>query len=437
LSPNISSPFSLYTFSPLPYTSPTLKGKLLHEKNRSLYQYEKMGKTEKGPTPDPAVKDKQLDQILAEIRAAQSQGTPPGEVLKKISFYLQEEPYLTIALIEALIRIPNPETAQLLTAMMAESEEKQVTKAIKRTLYKLRQKGVRWEGKPADEKPLFTPPKPAELEGYLSSIDSTSSRILIIARPIPQKGLLVVFSIVSDIEGIQQFTVNRFSKKDFTEFLKTSLSSEDFPVIQAPGAYCFQLLKEAGALTKSLSKALPQGFHEVESAFKDVSWDELAPLIYQFIKEDEIKDLPHLLKDSAHLHETMPFSTWHLEEQEVKKYASQITEAQQSKIVLRPDQKEARVNAIYREALEELFPEEKRLRWKRRLEETAYVLLKTGKEDEARAALSAAIDLKNPLSPIEPNPFIWNLVLKSIQALIQTDQEKKEEQKKTSLIITP
>ncbi len=377
-----------------------------------------------------------LDRILDEIKAAQSQNVPLNEVLKKATSYLKEEPYLTIHLIEALASIPNPETAQLLTAMMTEWEEKQVVKAIKRTLYKLRQKGVRWQEKPTD-KPTFTPPKPAEPEGYLSAIDSTGSRIIVVARPIPQKGLLVVFSVVRDLEGIQQFTVNRFSKKEFREFVKSSLSSGDFPVVETPGAYCLHLIKEAAALSQALSKPLPQGYHEVESVFSDVTWDEPAPLIYQFMKEDEIKDLPHLLKDSAHLHETMPVSTWHLGEKEVEKYASQITEAQQSRIVLRPDQKEARVNDVYREALEELFPEEKRLLWKRRLEEMAYVLLKTGKEDEARAALSAAVDLKNPLSPIEPNPFIWDLLLKSIQILLETDREKKEEEKKTSLIITP
>jgi hypothetical protein len=395
-----------------------------------------MSKTKKDPTRDPAVRDK-LDQILAEIKNAQSQGVPPDDVLKKATSYLKDEPYLTTHLIDALIRVPNPETAQLLMAMMAESEEKQVIKAIKRTLYKLRQKGVRWEEKSTDKKPIFTPPKPSEPEGYLSSIDSTGSRIIVLARPMPQKGRLVVFSIVSDKEGIQQFTVNQFSKKEFREFVSSSLSSAEFPVIQAPGAYCFQLIKEAGTLTQSLSKALPQGYREVENEFRDITWDEPAPLIYQFIKEDEVKDLPHLLKESSHLHEIMPTATWHLSSEEVEKYAARITEAEQSKIVLRPDQKEARVDEIYRAALEELFPEDRRLLWKRRLEEAAYVLLKTGKEDEARTALSAAVDLTKPLSPIEPNPFIWELLLKSIQALIQTDQEKKEEEKKTSLIITP
>ena len=395
-----------------------------------------MTKKGKKHTADAAVVEK-LDQIVEEIKVAQSQNLPPDEVLKKASVHLTQEPYLTIHLIEALARIPNPETAQLLTAMMAEAKEKQIIKSIKRTLYKLRQRGVKWAEKPTDEKPVLTPPKPAQPEGHLSGIDATGSRILVIARPVPLKGLFVVFSIINDLGGIQEYNVRQFTKKSFGEFLEGSLSTADFPVVETPGAYCLHLLKEAASLTQELSKPLPQGYHDAETEFRDISWDDPNPLIYQYIKEDEVRDRPHLLKDSANLHEIMPIATWHLESKEVEKYASGITEAQQSKIVLRPDQKEARFNTIYRQALEELFTEEKRLLWKRRLEETAYVLLKTGKEDEAREALSAAVDLNNPLSPIEPNPFIWNLLLKSIQTVLETDHEKQEEEKKTSLIVTP
>jgi len=32
---------------------------------------------------------------------------------------------------------------------------------------------------------------------------------------------------------------------------------------------------------------------------------------------------------------------------------------------------------------------------------------------------------------------MWDLLLKSIQIILETDQEKKEEEQKTSLIITP
>jgi len=395
-----------------------------------------MGKTKKGSAIDPALKER-LDQILADVAAAQEQGVPSREIFKRLSIDLQEEAALAVALIDALTTLPSIDTAQLLMEMMEEAHDKKVIKSIKRSLYKLKQKGVAWEERTRAEKPAFAPPKPAEPEGYLSPIDATGSRIIVAARLTPQRGLWALFSIMSDLEGILEFKANQFSRKDFRALLRDSLSSEEFSVIEAPGAYCIHLLREAKALTQSLPKPLPQGFHEALHQFSDVVWDEPKSIIYRYINEDEIKNVPHLLQESANLHTIMPFASWYLGEEEVGAYASQITEAEQSKILLRPDQKEARINAVYRQALEELFPEEKRLLWKRRLEEMAYVLLTTGKEDEARQALSAAIDLKKPLSTIEPNPFIWNLVLKSIEMLLETDQEKKEEEQKSSLIIPP
>ena len=383
------------------------------------------------------ISGEKVDQIVHEIETAQGQKVTPEEVLKRTSSYLEKEPSLTIPLIEALARIPNPETAQLLTMMMDKAEEKQVIKSMKRTLYKLRQKGVQWEERPPKDKPILRPPKPAEPEGYLGAIDSTGSRIIVIARSQPLRGLFVVFSIVNDLEGIQRFNLKELSKKGLEEFVKGPLSSVDFPIVTTPGAYCIHLLKEASSISRRLSKPLPHGYHDAENEFKGLSWDDPAPITYQYIKEDEVKDQAGLLKESANLHKIPPFSTWFLKDQEVQRYVSDIKDTQESRLVLTPDQKDARLNSIHRKALEELFPEEKRLLWKRRLEEMAYILLKTGKEKEAKITMSAAIDLKNPFSPIDPNPFIWNLLLKSIYILIEGDYEEKEKEKKASLIITP
>jgi len=393
-----------------------------------------MGKKGKDKKPDTLSGEK-IDRILHDIEAAQSQKATPEELLLMVSSYLDKEPFLTIPLIEALVRVSNAETAQLLTGMLAGAEEKWVAKSIKRTLYKLRQRGVRWEEKPSKGEPVLRPPKPAEPEGYLGTIDSTGNRIIVIAKPQPLRGLLVVISIVNDLEGIQEFNLKEFSKKGFSEFVKGSLSSVDFPIVDTPGAYCIHLLREASSLSRRISKPLPRGYHEAQNEFKDSAWDDPSPIIYQFIKEDEVKDRVHLSKESSRLHEIMPFSAWFLPGQELQGYVSSITEAQESKIVLTPEQKDERINGIHMKALHEIFPDNRRLLWKRRLEEMAYILLKTGKEEEARLAVSAAIDLKNPFSSIDPNPFIWNLLLKSLYILIEGDYE--EEEKETSLIVPP
>ncbi len=395
-----------------------------------------MGKRGKHRKTD-ATTGERIDQMLGEIELAQSQNAPLEELLKVTSSHFEKEPHLTIPLIEALARIPTPETAQLLTEMMAKTGDKAAVKSIKRALYKLRQRGVRWEERTPKKRPVLTAPKPAQTQGHLGTIDSTGSRIIVISKPQPLRGLLVLFSIVNDLEGIQKFSLNEFSKKRFDEFVNTSFSSTDFPVVAAPGAYCVHILKEASALTRSTSKALPQGYHEAENEFGGNTWDDPSPIIYQFIKEDEVKDRGDLLRESSTLHEIMPFSTWFLPREALQKYAASLGEAQESKIVLSREQKDARINSIYMTALEELFPENKRLLWKRRLEEMAYILHRTGKEREARAALSAAIDLQKPFSSIDPNPFIWNLLLKSIYMLTGDPTGRKEKAGETSLIVTP
>lgn len=383
------------------------------------------------------ISGEKVDQIVREIETAQGEKVTPEEIFKKVSSYLKNEPSLTIPLIEALASIPSPETAQLLTKMMGKAEEKQVSKSIKRTLYRLRQKGIQWEEKPSKDRPVLSAPKLAEPEGYLGAIDSTGSRIIVIARPRPFRGLFMVFSIVNDLEGIQRFNLNELTKKGLEEFVKGPLSSRDFPIVLTPGAYCIHLLKEASSISRRLSRPLPHGYHDAENEFKDLSWDDPAPIIYQYMKEDEIKDQAGLLSESANLHEIPPFSAWFLKDREVQGYVSDIKDAQESRLILRPDQKDARLNSIFRKALEGLFPEDKRLLWKRRLEEMAYILLKTGKEKEAKITMSAAIDLKNPFSPIAPNPFIWRLLLKSIYILIEGDYEEAEKEEKASLIVTP
>ena len=109
-----------------------------------------MGKKGKDRKVDPLLAEK-IDPILHDIEAAQTQKATPEELLLMVSSCLEKEPFLTIPLIEALARVSNAETAQLLCGMLAGAEEKWVIKSIKRTLYKLRQRGVRWEEKPSKD----------------------------------------------------------------------------------------------------------------------------------------------------------------------------------------------------------------------------------------------------------------------------------------------
>jgi hypothetical protein len=65
----------------------------------------------------------------------------------------------------------------------------------------------------------------------------------------------------------------------------------------------------------------------------------------------------------------------------------------------------------------------------------AYLLLQLKREEEARVSLAVAVDLEKPLNLIQPNPFLFQLVIKSIFAVLAEAYEKKV--KEPSLIVKP
>jgi hypothetical protein len=395
-----------------------------------------MGKKGKGDTADPALSGK-VKEILQEVAAAQAREVKPEEILNRISSYVADEPALAFPLIDALGGVPTAQTAQLLEEMMVVLQDKKAIKGIKRTLYRFKQKGLEWERKPSHERPILRPPHAGVPQGYVGAMDSTGSRVIVIARPRPRGGARVYFSIVSDQEGIQRLEVTDLTTKGLREFIDESLSAEDFPVVEAPAGYCARLVCEAAGLSLKLDKPIPLGYKDAEQGLRDVTWDGPVPLIYQHIQKESLEDETRLLKESGGLHKLAPFSSWFLHPDDVRPYAEAIKEAEKSHLVLTPQQKDARLSSLYREALEGLFPEEQRLLWKRRLEETAYILWKQGREQEATLAVRAALDLKTPFSPIDPNPFCWNLLLKSLYGLLETERGEREQEEQSSLIVTP
>jgi hypothetical protein len=159
------------------------------------------------------------------------------------------------------------------------------------------------------------------------------------------------------------------------------------------------------------------------------------PLIYFHLQVKEVKENERVLRRAGDLFKSDLFASWGIPEGEIRPYADAVWEAEESKIVLSQAQKEARFQEIYQRALSDLFPEDKRVLYKKRLEEMAYVLFQLKREEEARMSLAAAMDLEKPLNPFQPNPFLFQLVVRSIFALLAEAREKKK--KEPSFIVKP
>ena len=158
-------------------------------------------------------------------------------------------------------------------------------------------------------------------------------------------------------------------------------------------------------------------------------------MIYSYLPSDEIAGDERWLNREGDLLKDDLFVAWGIEEDRIRPYADAITEAQESKLFLSQDQKEGRFQEIYLKALTEIFSDEMKALYKRRLEETAYIFHQSGKGEEAKIALSVAMDVERPLNPIRPNAFLLQLVIRSIFTLLSETREK--EKREPSMIIKP
>ncbi len=180
---------------------------------------------------------------------------------------------------------------------------------------------------------------------------------------------------------------------------------------------------------------LPQEYSRLKNEIESVKKDYERPLIYSFLQAGEVAEDERILQRGGELLKADVIQTWVIEEGQIRPYADEIWEAEESKIILNQVQKEARFQAIYQKALMEIFGEERRPLYQRRLEEMAYLFFKLNKLEEAKISLATAIDLEKPINPIHPNPFLFQLVTKSIFVLLKEVYEKKKEE--PSLIVKP
>ena len=376
-----------------------------------------------------------IQTLIGQIKTDMADGKSEEEIFQYLRPLLEKDPEASKRVAELMATIPGQITGRLLHRMFEVTQDKKVRKIIKRSLYRLRSKGIAVEEILSDkEKPVLRPLQAERKEGFASGIDSLGQRILWLILPHPGRGLTVMHGIVSDQDGIVDFSRDETTRKGFRSFFEEVQEKNPFPFVDMEPSYVAFLFTQLYQLNLKKGSS-SQDYLRAKSEIEDAKKDYVKPLIYSRLQADDIAGDDRMLKKGADLLKADVYSSWRIEEEQIRPYADDVWEAEESKIVLNQAQKEARFQTIYLKALTDLFTEEKKSLYRRRLEEMAYVLLKLGKDEEARISLSVAMDLEKPLNPIQPNPFLFQLVIKSIFALLAEAYEKKS--KEVSLIAKP
>ncbi len=377
-----------------------------------------------------------IETLIGQIRTDLAGGKSEEEIFRPLRLFLEKDSEAAARLAERLVTIPDQRTGQLLHRMFEITQDKKVRKVIKRSLYRLKGKGIAVEEILSDkEKPILRPVQAEPKEGLASGVDPHGHRLLWLIIPHPGRGLTVMHGIISDQEGIIDFSRDEMTRKEFRSFFEEIQEKNPFPFVEMEPSYVAFLFTQAYQLNLVKKGSPPQNYLPAKSEIESVKKDYAKPLVYAHLQAEEVAGDDWMLKKGADLLKMDAYSSWKIEEEQIRPYADEVWEAEESKIVLNQAQKEARFQTIYLKALTDLFPEEKKSLFQRRLEEMAYVLLKLGKNEEAKISLAVAVDLGKPLNPIQPNPFLFQLVIKSIFSLLAEAYEKKS--KELSLIAKP
>jgi hypothetical protein len=378
----------------------------------------------------------ELENLLKQIKADVSNGKSDEEIFQSILPLLKKDPQAGGELAECLATIPDPIIGKLLLRMLEATQKKKIRKIIKRSLYRLKSKGIVIEEVfPDKERSILRPIQTEPRQGFASGIDFLGQRLLCLVIPHSGRGLSVMRGIVGDVQGLVDFSQDEMTRKEFRSFFEEVQKENPFPMVDMEPSYIALLFTKAHQRSLERKEISSQDYLRAKLEIENIKREYMKPLVYSYLQDDEIVGDDQMLKKGGDLLKADIFYGWRVEENLIRPFAEEIWDAEESKIVLNPTQKEARFQGIYQKALTDLFSGERKILYQRRLEEMAYVLFKLGREEEAKISLSVAMDLEKPLNPIQPNPFLFQLVTKSIFSLLAESYEKKS--KDLSLIVKP
>jgi len=145
----------------------------------------------------------------------------------------------------------------------------------------------------------------------------------------------------------------------------------------------------------------------------------------------------NLVATSVQLLEEPEFQRWLLDHDQVHPYIDQISQVQESPLVLNRYQQQDRLQMIIEKAIAEVFSVEKSRSHARRLEEAVLHLTVTGRLEAARRALAVALALKRSEHGGKGIPFCEELVRQSVALHYQEERQKEQQEEPGSLIMRP
>ena len=341
-----------------------------------------------------------------------------------------------LAIVFFLGKIADSAAAEALLRMARGAQDKDLKKEIRRSLFKLSQKGLTI---PEDKRVEEKPPTPLlsrspEIEAYMSPVDGAGGRLVWIVKPQAGHGLQTIQGMVNDREGLQRIGGTQIRRKELRNMAQEIKKQHGITMVSVPWEYADMMLYEGFEKAKSAGRSGLENFHQLRSLISTAKPKAQEHPVYQRLNLDGVREgawreLSRRLLDEPELR------FWILDADWLKPFFGQLEEAQTSRLVLNPMQKEERMAGIVRDAVKTLCTGDTGKIMQRRMEDMAFYFVAAGRTEMAELALAVAQQIKEG----DPGPldisFLTGLVQKSFAVYLSEQKSKADEE--PSFIVRP
>jgi hypothetical protein len=261
-------------------------------------------------------------------------------------------------------------------------------------------------------------------------MDPEGARIVWILKQRPQGGVSRLWGLASEKEGLVGATLVHLSRRELKNERAELERRAGASLLEVDWRLADFILSEAWHHTPENRRGQVGNFlmlrTEVISA--GLPGDDFEHPIYRELSAEIASG------SSAELLQEQEIAEWRLDPEALKPFLEEVNQVRNSPLVLNRFQQEERIGNIAQRALTILTSGDSARRIRRRLEDTAWLLLKRGRRSQAGWAAAAADQLRRNDDP-KQNVFLNAFVRANLGAALNEQQE--QEQQEPRLIMTP
>lgn len=371
-----------------------------------MVRAKKKQKKKTPPSPQLTAEDRNCLQALLENPDQLS----PADVTEQMTNAAMAQAFLEKLPADA------PNVVDLIEAVREAFDHKTVQKAVKKTIFRLKQKGIATEALETSQPAAFLL-KTLDLDdsvAYLSPVDGFGNRAVFLLIPQQPMGVDLGMGIINDESGILEFVCGRYSKKQSKD-IKETFFQDLGEMIETSLPHAATLLEKAHSLKESGPGDPSADYLKLRPYLNEnVPLLERA-MVYEFLSTDNLPGDALTASQVDKLLNHPMMVSWIANPDKVKPLMEEIEKVQESPILVSEIQKTERIHEIKAKAIGDIYPRERRWRIKERLEEMAFIFFKQDEEDFAHLALVVAHSIKDEDSILELDPFLEAMVDRTLE----------------------